>query len=193
MFCSWLKQTRAAGSAALPSAIPAGQREALHHGPGVRSSHQPAGGGWSEQITVLLTSAGNFHLPFHAFYWRCPTIKISRSVSAHLRALFSYKGKENRDRYQVVISHSSTFPLQMSNKRRKKKITYSHSSNKKQLGKSVTQPKSIMLMKKIYKPRIMSLKTQASFRLKYKLSWKRNPSIQTDNPMCDNINTVLNL
>lgn len=41
--------------------------------------------------------------------------------------------------------------------------------NKKQLGKSITQPKSITLMKKIYKHRIVSLKAQASFRLNYKL------------------------
>lgn len=191
MFCSWWKQTRAAGFAALSSVIPAGAPP-----PPPRCVLQPWQGlKWTD------------HCPPHLLWRFCPSFPCillqlshwqdqsfcSRSYTSSVQL----QGERKQGETRVVISHSSTFPLQMSNKRRRKeknlKMTCSHCSNKKQLLKSVTQPKSIMLVKKIYKPRIMSLKTQASFKLKYKLFWNRIPSIQTDNPKCDNITTVLNL
>lgn len=96
-------------------------------------------------------------------------------------------GKENRG---IPFSY---LPSSAVKQKEGEKMICPHSSNKKQLGKSITQPKSITLMKKIYKHRIVPLKARASFRLNYKLFWKRNPWIQTDNPRCDNKNRVFSL
>lgn len=192
MFRSWLKQTRAAGSAALPSAIPASGSPSTMVRVCAPATSLLVGAEVNRSLSSSPPLAIFTFLSMH-FIEGVPLIRSIVLFQLIYELCLATRGRKTGTdtRWWSAIPLLSHFRCQT--KGGKKKITYSHSSNKKQLGKSVTQPKSIMLMKKIYKPRIMSLKTQASFRLKYKLSWKRNPSIQTDNPTCDNINTVLNM
>lgn len=166
MFCSWPKQAGAMGFAALSSVTP---QEPLHPHPGMLGGHRTAGRAWSGQITVLLTSSGDFCPSFP-----CILLKVSnwQDQSFCFRPYTSPMWLQGEGKQREIpflyLSCSS-----VKQKERKKNDLFIQ-PNKKQLGKSITQPKSITLMKKIYKHRIVSLKAQASFRLNYKLFWKRN-------------------
>lgn len=100
------------------------QREPLHHRPGVCSSHWPLER--AEVNRSLSPSPPLAILPFLSMHF-IEDVPLRRSIILFqvIHELCLATGERKTG---VVISHSSTFPLQMSNKRRRKKKSPVHTA-----------------------------------------------------------------